>query len=176
MTPKAALAGVLLAAMVAVWWWTLAQPGAIPGGAPGRPAAAPRAVASADSPPAVALDRLRDVVFTRAPLHGGRDPFAGAAGGNATVVASPERATPMVMAEASVPAGSSWPRLELIGIAEQVAEGTSARVAILATARGVHHARAGDLVEQVYRVERVGADAIDVRLVPEDRLLRFALR
>ena len=176
MTFKAALAGVLLAAMAGVWWWTLSQPTGLPTGTAVRPTAASRSATTGEAPPEVALDRLRGAIFTRAPLLGARDPFGSLGAASVATGSWPERSTALGLSDASAPTAPTWPRLELIGIAEQTDEGTAVRVAILATTRGVHHARAGDLVEQVYRVERLGADSVDVGLVPEDRLLRIALR
>jgi hypothetical protein len=40
----------------------------------------------------------------------------------------------------------------------------------------VHHARPGDLLEQVYRLERITASGVDIRLLPEDRVVHLALR
>jgi hypothetical protein len=74
------------------------------------------------------------------------------------------------------PAAPVWPRLELIGVAEALDGGALVRTAIMSGPHGVHHARAGELLEQVYRVERIGGDGVDVRLLPEDRVLRLALR
>ena len=70
----------------------------------------------------------------------------------------------------------AWPRLDLIGLAEAREGGGLVRTAIVSGPHGVHHARAGELLEQVYRVERIGGDGVDVRLLPEDRMLRLALR
>jgi hypothetical protein len=50
------------------------------------------------------------------------------------------------------------------------------RTAVIAGPRGVHHARPGDLLEQVYRLERITASGVDIRLLPEDRVVHLALR
>ena len=70
----------------------------------------------------------------------------------------------------------AWPRLELIGLAEAREGAGLVRTAIVSGPRGVHHARPGELVEEVYRLERVGAEGADLRLLPEDRLVRLVLR
>jgi hypothetical protein len=168
------LVAVLLVVTAGAWWGGLLQP---PADLPVRPTPLIPPTGAVQAPPLVALDRLRRVP-PPPPAAADRDPF------------QPTRALVQSSANGRVDPGGggelppeddtrtapSWPRLELIGIAERTADGGEARVAIIAGARGVHHVRAGEIVEQVYRVERVGADAIEVRLVPEDRVFRVGLR
>ena len=49
------------------------------------------------------------------------------------------------------------------------------RTAIVSGPRGVMHARPGDVLERVYRLERISADGVELRLVPEDRVIRLSL-
>jgi hypothetical protein len=79
-------------------------------------------------------------------------------------------------AAAPEPALPQWPRLELIGLAEAREQGSLVRIAIVSMPQGVVHARPGDLLAGVYRLERIAVDGVDVRLLPEDRVLRIALR
>jgi hypothetical protein len=76
----------------------------------------------------------------------------------------------------AAPTAPVWPRVALIGVAEGREGAALVRTAIVSGPQGVHHARAGDVVEGVYRVERIAADSVDVRLVPEDRVVRLGLR
>jgi hypothetical protein len=73
-------------------------------------------------------------------------------------------------------AAASWPRLELIGIGTARTADGDGHVAVLAGDRGVIHAGAGDNVLEVYRIERVSKDAVEVRLIPEDRVFTLRLR
>jgi hypothetical protein len=170
----ATLVTVLLVVTAGAWWGGLLH---APADLPARPTPVAPPTGAVQGPPLLALDRLRRVP-PPPPADAGRDPFqptgalvqasvGGRVGPGGEGEVPPEddtRTTP------------SWPRLELIGIAERTADGGEARVAIVAGTRGVHHVRAGEIVEQVYRIERVWPDAIEVRLVPEDRVFRVGLR
>jgi hypothetical protein len=167
---KPVLALGLLAVAGGAWYWALLPPLA--------PAAVARHAAARDgaSPfPRVRLERLAEP--RRAPAVERRDPFRVA---NAAVPASPAPTRPADAAGAPAASPSpivpAWPHLELIGLAEAREGAGLVRTAIVSGPRGVHHARPGELVEQVYRLERVGADGADLRLLPEDRLVRLALR
>ena len=76
----------------------------------------------------------------------------------------------------TAPVVPAWPRVELIGVAEARASSGLVRTAIVSGPHGVHHARPGDVIEQVYRVERIGGDVVELQLLPERRTLRLALR
>jgi hypothetical protein len=173
---KPMLAAGLLAAMAAAWYWALLPPAPL--------VVSPRPVSSlppARPLPDVPAVRLADLAAGAEPRPlpaDRRNPFA-----------SPDRAAPAtsVARAAAVgadaarlvspgPPASPWPRVELIGVAESREGGGVLRTAIVSGPHGVYHARAGDLLEQVYRIERIGADGVDVRLLPEDRVLRLALR
>jgi hypothetical protein len=75
-----------------------------------------------------------------------------------------------------LPVAPTWPRVALIGVAEAGEGAHVVRTAVVSGPHGVHHVRPGDVFEQVYRVERVGASAVDLELLPERRSLRLALR
>ena len=170
------LAVVLLAAMGGAWYWAL-QPQAhlVVSRRPEAPAAASRRL------PDVPAVRLADLAVEAAPRpkpDGRRNPFTNDVVGQGSASAGSGRGAavapaPVVSPGPPVP---TWPRLELIGVAE-IRDGAGlVRTAILSGPHGVHHARPGQLLEQVYRVERIGGDGVDVRLLPEDRVLRLALR
>ena len=171
---KPVLAVGLLATMAGVWYWGLLPATRLD--VPRRPAAAvavPRPLAAV---PEVHLSNLAAESGFRPRPAQGRNPFTNGvatsrAGG--TDIASRAAAASMTVPGPPMP---TWPRLDLIGVAEARTGGVLVRTAIVSGPHGVYHARAGELLEEVYRVERVDLDAVDVRLVPEDRLLRLALR
>ena len=171
---KPLLAAGLLATMAGMWYWAL-----LPTTRLGARPPMPTAIATRPSAaiPTVRLGSLAaEPVSVPAPPTG-RNPFArgllvvgntdasrGPATDAAPSIAAPERGTTV------------WPSLDLIGVAEAREDGGIVRVAIVSGPQGVYHARAGELLEQVYRVERIAPDGVDIRLVPEDRTLRLALR
>ena len=171
---RAVLPLVLLAAAAVAGAWGVSSvlapwppaPARVP--AVGRPAVVPSVrLQQLTSPPATGL----------VPPDNARNPFSGREAGRQEATAVSARAVPPVLAPVSAPPpGPAWPRLDLIGVAE-VREGAGLiRTAVIAGPRGVHHARPGDLVEQVWRLERVTPDGADVRLVPEDRVVHLGLR
>lgn len=168
---KPLLAMVLLTVMAGAWAWVLWPTPPSDDGITQLTRAAP------PEPPvtAVRLEQLgRGSPGVETSL--GADPFRGR-----TVPRSepsrPNAAVPFVPAATSMlPEPPRWPRLELIGLAERQEDGRAVQTAILSGPAGVLHARSGDVLEQVYRVERIGPEGVDVRLLPEGRLLRLALR
>ena len=171
---KQVLAVGLLATMVGAWYWAM-LPAAelVVSRRPVSPVAAARPLPDV---PAVRLADLAVEAASRPTPDDRRNPFAsgvsvapGAIAGRGAASA----AAPVVSPGPPVP---TWPRLELIGVAEARVDSGLVRTAIVSGPHGVHHVRAGELLEQVYRVERIGGDGVDVRLLPEDRLLRLALR
>lgn len=173
MSRRVVAAGLLLA-MIGAWYWALMP--AVPAVSPPTRAgaAAPRAAASV---PAVRLERLTAPDVRPAPEHG-RNPFR-----SGTVVGAPGTSAVPAPAATAVPSPSSdvaptttWPRIDLIGVAEGREGGALVRTAIVAGPRGVQHARVGDVIEQVYRVDRIAAGGVEVRLLPEARTLRLVLR
>jgi hypothetical protein len=173
---KPVLAVGLLAGMAGAWYWALLPP--LTPAAPVRQAPA-RTAAAAEAVPAVGLERLATRGVPALPSAAGRDPFRGATASMAapptTARASSLRSAVPVSAPAA-PTVPVWPRVELIGVAEGREGAALVRTAIVSGPQGVHHVRAGDVVEGVYRVERIAADSVDVRLVPEDRVVRLGLR
>ena len=168
---KPVLAVVLLATAGGAWYWALLPP--VP-----RPSPVARvAVRDAATPfPRVRLERLAEA---RQPPSAValRDPFRAASAGIAPASAALSSVAGSVAAAAvDTSAVPAWPRLELIGLAEAREGAGLVRTAIVSGPRGVHHARPGELVEEVYRLERVGAEGADLRLLPEDRLVRLVLR
>jgi hypothetical protein len=171
------LAVALLAVMAGAWYWALGP--VAPSLA--RPSSAARLPPSPvhDPVPVVRLDHL---IAQKAahPVPGDRrNPFRdGTPAPSATgpAASASTRATPGVTATPVGPAAPVWPRLELIGLAETSHDGGLVRTAIVSGAQGVLHARPGDVLLGVYRLERIGVDGVEVRLLPEDRLLRFPLR
>ena len=172
---KPVLAVGLLAAMASAWYWALLP--AVHPPTPGSGRRAPTVPAAVEVPDV----RLRDLAAHGAsmPLPGGaRNPFQDAHPPTPATVASTAGPAEHVPAAGGASVGapaSSWPRLELIGLAEARQGGGVVRTAIVAGPRGVMHARPGDVLERVYRLERIGTDGVDVRLVPEDRVIRLAL-
>jgi len=168
---KPVLAAVLLMTMAGAWTWVLWP--AIP--TPAATSLPPTPGASQPPVPRVRLERLGR---SAAGVDANRltDPFRRphAGDGSASRPALPPASdtAPAV----SAPEPPPWPRLELIGVAESQEGGRAALTAIVSGPAGVLHARPGDVLERVYRVERLDASGIDVRLLPEDRLFRLALR
>ena len=165
------LAAGLLVIMAGAWYRVLGPPA--PDGSVGTVVGrAPTDVVV----PAVGLERLAVTMpaltpVARNPFHGGTD------GGRSTAARA---AAPAVRATDGIgptrPPTNEWPRLTLIGMADIRDDDVLTRTAIIAGAQGVYHVRVGDTVAQVYRVEQIAADAVQLRLVPEDRLVRLALR
>lgn len=160
--------------MGAAWWWALTHTVGGPG-ASQLPKQA--ALVRGPQPPEVELGRLRRVA--RVPLGAAvRDPFAPRAEPHLRAQGRTDVAGEPAAARQLSPAASvdAWPRLELIGIGTRRVNDTTTRVAVLAADLGVLHAVAGDDVLDVYRVMRVEADAVEVRLIPEDSAFMLRLR
>lgn len=168
------MAAGLLVAMAGAWYWALMPSVPAPPAPTGGRAASSR---PASAVPAVGLDRLATHDVRPVP-EPGRNPFQSGAAprGAAPVGDRPVAAAAGPSSSSGVVAAPTWPRLDLIGVAEAREAGAVVRTAILAGPRGVQHARVGDLVEQVYRVDRIADRSVEVRLIPEQRTLRLALR
>lgn len=168
------MAAGLLVAMAGAWYWAFMPSVPAPPVQTGGRAALSR---PASAVPAVGLDRLaaHDVRPVPEP---GRNPFQSGAAPRVALPVGERSVAPAAGPSSSsgVVAAPTWPRLDLIGVAEAREAGAVVRTAILAGPRGVQHARVGDVVEQVYRVDRIADRSVEVRLLPEQRTLRLALR
>jgi len=172
---KPVLAGALLVVAAGAWHFALrpaVAPMPMPTSARAPAAAAARA---ATAVPTVRLEQLIAPGSLRPAPGASRNPFASTVAGSATRAASGTTTGPAPLAMETPPA-PAWPRVTLIGVAETDEGRGLARTAIVSGPHGVHHARPGDVIEQVYRVERIGADAVDLLLLPEGRTLQLALR
>jgi hypothetical protein len=167
----------LLATMVGAWYWAL-SPGAPTAPAAGAATRASRAGSA--TAPLVRLEHLATHEAARPVPEQGRNPFGAIAAGPTADRGREESPPPIPALPSALPAVDTaepaWPQLALIGVAEGREADGVVRTAILSGPHGVQHARAGQIIEQVYRLERIAADGVDVRLLPEDRLLRLALR
>lgn len=170
---KPVLAGALLVVAAGAWHVAL-RPAVAPMPTTAR---APAAVAAqaATAVPTVRLEQLNAPVSLRPAPAASRNPFASTVAGSAARAASGLTPGPAPLTMETPPA-PAWPRVTLIGVAETDEGRGLARTAIISGPHGVHHARPGDVIEQVYRVQRVGADAVDLLLLPEGRTLQLALR
>ena len=171
---KATLAMGLLAVMAGAWYWAL-RPWT-PSTSQPLPVARLASSAAGDVMPAVRLRRLSSHSASVPPsARDSRDPFK--RGIAHAAPEQPRRAERTVAAPAPTSAPTpAWPRVELIGIAETREATGLVRIAIVSGPAGVYHVRPGDLVEDVYRIERIATDGVDVRLLPEDRALRLMLQ
>lgn len=176
---KPVLAVGLLVVMAGAWHLAL-RPTVGPAPTPAR-VPAPLTAGIPTAVPTVRLHQLDAQGRSLVPPGEWRNPFS--TGVPPTVASSPPGApgalSPSVPTAMAVPSASSapaWPRVELIGIAEARDGKGLVRTAIVSGPHGVHHVRPGDVIEQVYRVERIGGGGIDLHLLPEGRTLRFALR
>ncbi len=176
---KPVLAMGLLAVMAVAWYWAL-----LPRASSGSAASVsvrPTIATTSERVPSVRLDALAGRPVPPLGLPAGRNPFRATPGPAAGVSmdASGAGAVPRRTAAPDPVAAvgqALWPRLELIGLAEALEGGSLIRTAILSGPRGVLHARPGEVLEGVYRVERIAGDIVDVRLLPEDRVVRLSLR
>ena len=78
------------------------------------------------------------------------------------------------VAEVVVPQAPAFP-FRLTGMARDDSSGTPVRTAILSSASALVLARAGDIVAESYRLERVDDDAVDVVDVRDGRVIRLTL-
>jgi len=170
---KSVLAVGLLAAMTGAWYWALLPAVLAPSSSVGpRAATVPAAV----EVPEVRLGDLAAHAASRPLPSDARNPFQDAQRPVPAASTAPRVAHAPAPGGASVEAEApSWPRLALLGLAEARQGGGLVRTAIVAGPRGVMHARPGDVLERVYRLERISADGVEVRLVPEDRVIHLAL-
>lgn len=172
---KPVLAVALLVVMAGAWQVALR-----PAGAPSPSSTrvpAPVGSPLAGSVPLVRLGQLGAHVGSPAAPGASRNPFALGETALATRVApdaAPDIARPSARVEP--PAAPAWPRVALVGVAEAGEGEHVVRTAVVSGPHGVHHVQPGDVFEQVYRVERVGASAVDLELLPERRSLRLTLR
>jgi hypothetical protein len=167
----------LLATMVGAWYWALL---------PAAPRPVPPSLTRVTLPqrvvvevPTVRLEQLAARQGAHEVGAGARNPFSSSSEGSTAVAAagtSRHADTVMATAPAAAPAAPEWPRLTLIGLAEAREGDGVVRTAVISGPHGVVHARPGDLIERVYRVERIGGDGVDLQLVPEGRTVRLALR
>lgn len=172
---KPVLAIGLLAVMAGAWYWALTSP--VPGTVAHRDDAPRLGRRAGSEVPVVRLYQLAAESGRRPVPRGARNPFqARPVEPDRVSLPSAHRATATADMVPVAPEPPSWPRLELIGLAEARESAGLVRTAIVSGPQGVLHARPGDLLADVYRVERIAADGIDVRLLPEDRLVRLALR
>lgn len=173
---KPVLAVALLAVMAGVWYRALepATPSA-------RLPAATRAPIQTvhTRAPVVRLDALAPHTADRPAPGGWRNPFR-ESGPPASDTTSSAASPPVPGSSTSetpvAPPPPAWPRLELIGLAETSQGGGLIRTAIVSGPQGVLHARPGDVLAGVYRLERIGVDGVEVRLLSEDRIIRLPLR
>jgi Tfp pilus assembly protein PilP len=140
-------------------------------------AAAPPAVVL-ESVPAVQMDRLavaprpqpssrRDPFrFAHAPRHTSSDAAdpIGAAAPHETVAAVPEQADPL------------RPELRLIGLAQDTLDGTVVRTAVITAPNQVYLVREGEQIALRFLVDRIGADAVQLRDLANDGTIVLALR
>lgn len=173
---KPAVAAGLLVVMAGAWYWALMP--SVPHAALDRSTVRVQATAPSSRVPAVRLGALADRGDARPSAGTRRNPFGvGSQVDTTTPQSTDSRPRPNhVAAAAEEPKAPQWPRLELIGLAEAREGGAVVRTAIISVPQGVLHASPGDVLAGVYRLERIGADGVDVRLLPEDRVLRVPLR
>lgn len=174
MSVRSAVAAGLLVAMAGAWWWVLSGPSFRPGtpAAPVVPASLPSSIEM----PQVELGRLDGAVATRQAVR--RNPFGGAtavaAGGSgAGGRTPPERVEAATMPSSDAPA---TPRISLIGMSAQATPAGVERVAVFAGERGVLHARVGDVVADVYRVQRIDEDIVVLVRLADEQTLTLRLR
>jgi len=165
--------GVLI--LLALAWYRVLAVRPSTTAAPESAGATARRLPPGVPPLAVRLDRLDSRPRVAAPAAL-RDPFHGADLHTAAVQPPSASASTIVNAPAPSPATPVWPQLSLIGIAETRGAQGIVRTAIVAGAHGVLHARPGDLVARVYRLDRIDSDGVELRLLAEDRVLRLPLR
>lgn len=172
---KPVLAVGLLATMAGAWYWAMLPP--TPLVVSRRTVSHAPAAAPLRDVPAVRLADLAVEAASRPTPAERRNPFANvgsvAPAGHSARESVSTAAQPV---SPGPPPAPVWPRLELIGMAEAPVGGRVVRTGILSGPHGVQHVRAGDVVEGVYRVERIDADAIDVRVLPDERVMRLTLR
>jgi hypothetical protein len=138
--------------------------------APRRAAAPPGSQSGADL--AREIQRLHERLAPVAAPSLRRDVFA-------FPDASPPAARSARAADAAPPAAAAVPRapdLTLAGMAEDPGPDGPVRTAIISSDRGVSLVKEGDMVASRYRVERLSADAADLRDLDTGAEVHLALR
>jgi hypothetical protein len=130
------------------------------------PVSSPRVVDSAGGPVDLAeqAERLRAGIASTTPYREPRrDAFRFGDSPRRTAAPPPEASE----IEAPVVAPSPRPPFALAGVATDAPGGAPGRTAILSSLRGVLLVREGDLVEGIFRIVSIGADAITVERVDD---------
>src|SRR5688572_5893449 len=162
---KAAATVATGATALAGWLATPASPARGTARSAGAPRSAPATVSLEQEAARLAVRNRAATDFERP----GRNPF------QFSVTPAPVRRP--VVAEATV-AASAAPQapvfpFRLTGMARDDSTGTLVRTAILSSATALVLARAGDMVAESYRIERVDDDAVDVVDVRDGRVIRL---
>ena len=144
-----------------------------------NPQAAAPAVVALEPVPVVQMERLitaarpqpsskRDPFrFAHTPRHVGSDTAADPIGTGALheeVAALPEQADPL------------RPELRLIGLAEDTSSGSVVRTAVITAPNQVYLVREGEQIALRFLVDRIGADAVQLRDLANDGTIVLALR
>jgi len=115
-------------------------------------------------------ERLRPSTTPRAPA---RNLFAFRAGAAA---AAPAGDQPAAIVEAPPPPRPAEPALKLSGIGEDVDNGATVRMAFISGEGQLFIVKAGDAVTPRYRVNAIGADAVELLDLTTNTTRRLALR
>jgi hypothetical protein len=164
---KAAATVVTGATALAGWLATPAAPARGTARSAGAPRSVPVTVSLEQEAARLAVRNRAATAFERPD----RNPFQ--------FSAAPAPARRRVMAEATVtesavPQAPVFP-FRLTGMARDESSGTAVRTAILSSGTALVLARAGDIVAESYRLERVDDDAVDVVDVRDGRVIRLTL-
>lgn len=121
--------------------------------------------------PAVQIDRLTTAVRPQPSTT--RDPFR-------FVGASPEsghaRAANTDMPVGTVDLAPPRPEMQLIGLAEDDVDGKTVRTAVITSLNQVYLVREGEQIALRYLVDRIGADAVQLRDLADDSPIVLPLR
>jgi hypothetical protein len=168
MTRRRTAARIVGGALLAAW---LAAAASVPSPqVPAVPAPARRAAGRDFTAIEIRTQDLRARLESKSTLHrSSRNPFRFAARRPAVPVHVPALST-------ASPATGGAPPLALVGIAEQESAGGVVRTAVISGPGGLFLVREGEPVAERYRVNRVGADAVELGDAATGGTIRLGLR
>ena len=162
---KAAATVVTGATALAGWLATPASPARGTARSAGARRSAPVTVSLEQEAARLAVRNRAATAFERP----GRNPFQFSA---APAPAKRRSVAEATVAASAVPQAPVFP-FRLTGMARDDSSGTTVRTAILSSASGLVLARAGDIVAESYRIERIDDDAVEVVDVRDGRAIRL---